>query len=100
MLLKLGSTCMVLTIVFGISLLAFAADTPATSADAKQPTDEKTSATEGFAVRVRAGSDQPLKDSKGNKWLGDVESKDGGFVGGSTIERPDLKIANTKDPDI
>jgi hypothetical protein len=51
-------------------------------------------------VRVRAGSDKPLKDSKGNEWLPDKESKDGGFVGGDTIQRPELKIENTKDPDI
>jgi hypothetical protein len=88
-----------LVIVSGFSLTALAADTPAAT-DAKAPADAKPHATEGFAVRVRAGSDQPYKDSKGNKWLGDVESKEGGFVGGSTIERPDLKIENTKDPDI
>jgi hypothetical protein len=86
-------------IVFGFSLIVSAADTPAAT-DVKVSADAKSQPAEGFAVRVRAGSEQPYKDSKGNKWLGDVESKEGGFVGGSTIERPDLKIENTKDPDI
>ena len=82
-------------IVFLLSLVAQGADTPAT-ADANKAADAK----EGFAIRVRAGSDQPYKDSKGNKWLGDVMTKEGGFEGGSTIERPDIKIENTKDPEI
>ena len=62
--------------------------------------DTKAGSSEPQIIRVRAGSDRPLKDSKGNAWLPDKESKDGGFVGGDTIERPDIKIENTKDPDI
>src|SRR4051812_21280021 len=62
--------------------------------------DTKAGSTEPQIIRVRAGADRPLKDSKGNSWLPDKESKDGGFVGGDTIERPDIKIENTKDPDI
>src|SRR5204863_2379303 len=34
---------------------------------------------------IRAGADRPLKDSKGNSWLPDKESKDGGFVARATI---------------
>ena len=62
--------------------------------------DTKAGSTEPQIIRVFAGADRPLKDSKGNSWLPDKESKDGGFVGGDTIERPDIKIENTKDPDI
>ena len=51
-------------------------------------------------IRVRAGAERTLKDSKGNTWLADKESKEGGFVGGDTVERPDLPIQNTKDPEI
>ena len=36
-----------------------------------------------------------MKDTEGNVWLADQ-----GFEGGQTIERPDIQIANTKDPDI
>jgi hypothetical protein len=84
-----------MVIVFLLSLVASGADTPS-AADANKTPDAK----EGLAIRVRAGSEQPYKDSKGNKWLGDVMTKDGGFEGGSTIERPDIKIENTKDPEI
>jgi len=84
------------------SKLTFAADEKA-PADAKAAPDAKPASDakpEPFVVRVRAGSTQTLKDSKGNKWLGDTMTKDGGFEGGSTIERPDIKIENTKDQDI
>jgi len=51
-------------------------------------------------IRMKAGVDKPLKDSKGNEWLADKMTKDGGFEGGETIDRPDIKIENTKDPDL
>lgn len=44
-------------------------------------------------VRIKAGYFSSFKDSEGNTWLPDQ-----GFNGGETIERPDLEIANTKDP--
>jgi hypothetical protein len=44
-------------------------------------------------VRIKAGSFSSFKDSEGNTWLADQ-----GFTGGETIERPDIEIANTKDP--
>jgi alpha-L-arabinofuranosidase len=44
-------------------------------------------------VRVKAGQSTPFKDSHGNLWAADE-----GFEGGNTIERPDLEIANTKEP--
>jgi hypothetical protein len=47
-------------------------------------------------VRIKAGSANPITDSAGNVWMADQ-----GFDGGETIDRaPDLKIANTSDPDL
>jgi hypothetical protein len=44
-------------------------------------------------VRIKAGSSTPFTDSKGNVWQAEK-----GFEGGNTIERPDIAIANTKEP--
>ncbi len=44
-------------------------------------------------VRIKAGASAPVTDSAGNVWLADQ-----GFDGGEVAERPDLEIANTKDP--
>jgi hypothetical protein len=49
----------------------------------------------GGVIRIKAGVGEPFKDSAGNVWLPDQ-----GFEGGEPIERPDLQIANTKDPGI
>jgi hypothetical protein len=50
-------------------------------------------------IRMRAGSTTPYKDHAGNTWLPDAPTKDGGFEGGDTIDRPDdMEIKNTKDP--
>jgi len=46
------------------------------------------------AIRINAGSGA-VKDSAGVEWLADT-----GFAGGDVIERPDLQIANTKQPEI
>lgn len=46
------------------------------------------------AIRIKAGGG-PLKDSTGVAWLADT-----GFLGGDVIERTDLPIANTKQPEI
>ena len=45
-------------------------------------------------IRINAGA-SALKDSTGVEWLGDI-----GFEGGDVIDRPDLQIANTKQPEI
>jgi hypothetical protein len=47
------------------------------------------------ALRIKAGVAAPFTDSSGNVWLADQ-----GFADGDTVERPDLKIENTKDPAI
>jgi Malectin domain len=46
-------------------------------------------------IRIKAGKSQPVNDAEGNVWLADQ-----GFEGGQTIERPDIQIANTKNPDL
>lgn len=46
-------------------------------------------------VRIQAGSSVPFTDSHGNVWLADQ-----GFNGGDIIERPDLVITNTDEPEI
>ena len=45
-------------------------------------------------IRINAGA-AAVKDSTGVEWLGDT-----GFEGGDVIERPDLQIANTRQPEI
>jgi hypothetical protein len=50
-------------------------------------------ATQAPPIRIKAGYFSSFKDSEGNTWLPDQA-----FTGGETIERPDLEIANTKDP--
>lgn len=45
-------------------------------------------------IRIKAGA-SAIKDSAGNEW-----TEDTGFSGGDVIERPDLPIANTKEPEL
>ena len=45
-------------------------------------------------IRIKAGGGA-IKDSTGVEWLADI-----GFEGGDVIERPDLQIANTRQPEI
>jgi hypothetical protein len=44
-------------------------------------------------IRIKAGTATGFTDSDGNAWVGDE-----GFEGGDVSERPDLDVANTKDP--
>ena len=87
---------------FGISLAAvamlFATSFGWAQTDAKK--SDSPAAGDKPIIRIKAGVDQPMKDSKGNEWLADKMTKDGGFEGGETIDRPDIKIENTKDPDL
>jgi hypothetical protein len=46
-------------------------------------------------IRIKAGIDQPLKDSKGITW-----SADTGFDGGEEVDRPDLEIVATDCPEL
>lgn len=45
-------------------------------------------------IRIKAGTGT-IKDSTGVEWLADA-----GFQGGDVIERPELQIANTKQPEV
>src|SRR5262245_38934779 len=81
------------------SMAVLSAMSMARGEDRKSAGKSKTTA-DRPVIRVRAGSEKPLKDSKGNKWLPDKESDQGGFVGGETVERPELKIEGTKDQDL
>src|SRR4051812_13558443 len=74
-----------------ISLVAFAFATGVASAAA----DAAAAAKPTLPLRIKAGGTKEFKDAEGNTWLPDQ-----GFEGGDTIERPDLKIANTKTPAI
>jgi len=65
------------------------AQTPAAPAPAAVPDATRKT------VRIKAGVSSPVKDSVGNVWLADQ-----GFEGGDVIERPDLAIANTTEPEI
>jgi hypothetical protein len=62
---------------------------PAASSVAPAPAVAKT------VVRIKTGVSAPITDSSGNVWQADQ-----GFTDGETLERPDLQIANTKDPAI
>jgi hypothetical protein len=46
-------------------------------------------------IRVKAGAEKELKDSKGVVWKADT-----GFEDGMTIDRPDLKVKGTDTPEI
>ncbi len=73
----------------------------ASSAPAASPTPAPTAvppaaAAGAFApIRIKAGDGDSFTDSAGNVW-----QTDRGFDGGQTVARPDIEIANTKDPQI
>jgi endoglucanase len=46
-------------------------------------------------IRIKAGATKPLTDETGTVW-----EADRGFIGGDTIARPDIEIANTKTPSL
>jgi hypothetical protein len=65
------------------------APAPATTSAAPAPAVAKS------VIRIKTGVSAGFTDSSGNAWQADQ-----GFADGETIERPDLQIANTKDPAI
>src|SRR5262249_40235309 len=83
--------------VFVAAAVAFSLQLRFAQADDTAPSDG--SAKPGI-IRIKAGDDKDFKDSKGNVWLADKMTKDGGIEGGETIDRPDdMKIENTGDYD-
>lgn len=88
------------------SLHAFAPllfqDQPLPPAVAQPPSDSHavtpvpaTTTVKANGVRINAGSSTQFTDASGNIWLPDQ-----GFEGGDVIERPDLAITNTTQPEI
>jgi hypothetical protein len=75
--------------------IAGAADAPAAakSSVAAASAAKAEPAAAKAAIRIKAGSTEGLTDAAGNKWLPDQ-----GFVDGETTDRPQLEIANTKNP--
>jgi len=65
---------------------------PAPAAPAA-PSAAPTVAQSGKAIRIDAGADAAGKDAEGNAWLADS-----GFVGGDTVDRGPIAIANTAFP--
>lgn len=47
------------------------------------------------AIRINAGASSSVTNSNGHVWQADK-----GFQGGDVIERPDIQIANTQQPDL
>ncbi len=79
--------------VVALLIIALAAGSQISRCQAAEKGD---SADKRPTIRIKAGSDEKYTDSAGNEWLADE-----GFEGGETIARdPDLKIENTKDPDL
>jgi endoglucanase len=72
--------------VIGCIQMAIGATAPATAAAAP---------TTPAPIRIKAGVTTALTDESGTKWLADQ-----GFVGGDTIDRPELEIGNTKTPSL
>jgi hypothetical protein len=46
-------------------------------------------------IRIKAGLDQPLKDSKGTTW-----AADSGYDGGEGVDRPELQVTGTDRPEL
>lgn len=56
-----------------------------------------------FVLRVNAGADKEYTDQAGVKWMPDQDWKEGaryGADGGKTVTRQNLKITDTKAPDL
>jgi Malectin domain len=71
---------------------ASAAPAPAIAAVSAPPA---VAAPVSSVVRINAGASTAVTNSSGDVWLADQ-----GFSGGDVIERPDLTIANTTEPEI
>ena len=79
-------------LIAGGSLQSAAA--PATAPAAAPAAPAKTAAANS-AIRINAGASAANVDAKGTAWLADQ-----GFIGGDTVERGSIPIANTETPSI
>jgi len=96
--LLVGAAISSLIFYTGCSSPKQAAATPAPAAKpatAAAPAPAAAPMAMGSAIRIVAGVSTPLTNSDGTVWLGAK-----GFADGETIERPDIQIANTKEPAI
>lgn len=59
------------------------------------PSASSTTSAIHSSVRIKAGLSEPFTDSRGNIWLADQ-----GFSGGDVVERADLVITNTTEPEL
>jgi hypothetical protein len=72
-----------------------AAATPAPAPAAAAPDATAVAATAPMAIRIKAGLSTSLTNSDGTVWLADQN-----FADGETVERPDIQVANTTEPEI
>jgi endoglucanase len=72
-----------------------AAATPAPAPAAAAPDVTAVPATAPMAIRIKAGLSTSLTNSDGTVWLPDQN-----FADGETVERPDIQVANTTEPEI
>jgi hypothetical protein len=79
------------TMMFAVALAA--CESNSAKSDAAAP--ENSASSGHAAIRVKAGIDEPLTDSKGTKWAADT-----GFDEGTEVDRPDLQITGTPTPEI
>ena len=87
-------TALLYTGLLVVALTAFESTTAAqTPAATTAPTSTPVVALP--TIRVKAGAEKDLKDSKGVIW-----KADSGFDDGQTIDRPELKVAGTDTPEI
>lgn len=90
-------TVAVLTLMLGACASKSAKSESSVGDQSATATPEKTSVPRAAlpTIRVKAASDEAITDSQGVKW-----SADAGFEGGSTIDRPDLKVTGTNTPEL
>ena len=81
----------VFTILLAAGLSGCASSPPTTQATAPAAAAAITLPT----IRIKAGIDEPLKDSKGTTWAADT-----GFDGGESVDRPELEITGTDRPEL
>jgi len=72
-----------------------ATEAPRTEAKAAAAVKTETPVAARPTIRIKAGADNTITDSRGTKW-----SADQGFEGGSVEDRPDLQITGTNTPEL
>src|SRR5438046_7464589 len=96
----LFSTIVLMAAIAGCATPSSKAEAPradAAKADATNPDNKPVVAPVASrpTIRIKAGLDQPLTDSKGIVW-----AADNNFDGGETVDRPDLQVTGTDRPEL